>query len=76
MSSEPMKITPLDAFGNSAKFVDVPIKETLAQRRRREITESKNKPITEPRYHRENFCENHQCGFDPTQGCLYCEGVV
>jgi len=50
--------------------------ETLAQRRRREITEEKNKPKNESRPRRDNFCVKHQCGFDPLQGCLFCEGVV
>jgi len=43
-SKELMKITSLDAWGEPADFQDVPAKETLAQRRRREITEEKQRP--------------------------------
>jgi hypothetical protein len=64
-----MKITPLDAWGNPANFPNVPVKETLAQRRRREITEAKNNPKSAPR-ERANYCQIHDVAHDGT--CYFC----
>ena len=73
-SKELMKITLLDAWGEPADFQDVPVKETLAQRRRREITEEKQrpKPVVK-RYGQKNFCMKHDSAFDPAYGCLFCQ---
>jgi hypothetical protein len=72
MTTEPMKITKLDYFGEPANFLDIPVKETLAQRRRREITEAKNKPKPAPKHDREGYCERHGTAFLPSDGCYFC----
>jgi hypothetical protein len=69
---EPMKITKLDYFGEPANFPDIPVKETLAQRRRREITEAKNNPKPAPKQAREGYCERHDTSFLPSDGCYFC----